>query len=117
MSTGKRVPGLDLRKGAALLRARDVIAIAIVCMFGCTPPASDAEGTDTTEGDGDGDGEPGDGDGDPEPECGNGIVEGTEECDDGNLDETDACTSACQSTCDDGLVDGNETDLDCGGSC
>lgn len=27
--------------------------------------------------------------------CGNGVIEGAEECDDGNLDEGDGCTSAC----------------------
>jgi cysteine-rich repeat protein len=29
------------------------------------------------------------------PSCGNGIVEGTEQCDDGNADPTDQCTNAC----------------------
>jgi len=28
--------------------------------------------------------------------CGNGIVEGTEQCDDGNLSNADACTTQCQ---------------------
>jgi cysteine-rich repeat protein len=28
--------------------------------------------------------------------CGNGIVEGSEECDDGNADECDGCTSLCR---------------------
>ncbi len=28
--------------------------------------------------------------------CGNGEIEGAEECDDGNLDESDGCTSACE---------------------
>ncbi|MCY0988650.1 DUF4215 domain-containing protein [Nannocystis sp. ILAH1] len=37
--------------------------------------------------------------------CGDGVVEGGEDCDDGNLDDTDACTSACTvATCGDGLV-------------
>lgn len=31
----------------------------------------------------------------PEAVCGNGVIEGAEECDDGNLDETDGCTNAC----------------------
>lgn len=30
-----------------------------------------------------------------EPGCGNGLVEGTEDCDDGNATELDACTNAC----------------------
>jgi cysteine-rich repeat protein len=37
--------------------------------------------------------------------CGNGIVEGTEECDDGNLNNNDACTSACKNAqCGDGIL-------------
>jgi len=31
--------------------------------------------------------------------CGNGIAEATEQCDDGNLDETDSCTNACERNC------------------
>ncbi|MDP7037717.1 MAG: hypothetical protein QGI45_01050, partial [Myxococcota bacterium] len=37
----------------------------------------------------------GDGSSCAEPECGNGIVETGEECDDGNADNTDACLSHC----------------------
>jgi cysteine-rich repeat protein len=52
-----------------------------------------------TAGDGDGD-EP-----DPEPMCGNGIVEGDEECDDGNDVDDDDCTNACTlPVCGDGIV-------------
>jgi cysteine-rich repeat protein len=29
------------------------------------------------------------------PSCGNGVVEGTEPCDDGNMNDTDACTNSC----------------------
>lgn len=56
-----------------------------------------------------------------EPECGNGIVEQGEECDDGNLLDTDACTTQClEATCGDGFVwedieycdDGNNDDYD-----
>jgi cysteine-rich repeat protein len=36
-------------------------------------------------------------DSDCEPICGNGIEEEGEECDDGNTDETDSCTSECTS--------------------
>ena len=37
--------------------------------------------------------------------CGNGVVDTGEECDDGNTDDTDACLSTCQSaTCGDGFV-------------
>ncbi|MCU0659860.1 MAG: DUF4215 domain-containing protein [Polyangiaceae bacterium] len=33
------------------------------------------------------------------PYCGDGIKQENEECDDGNGDNTDACTSACKATC------------------
>jgi cysteine-rich repeat protein len=37
--------------------------------------------------------------------CGNGVVDLSEACDDGNTDDTDACTSECQpATCGDGFV-------------
>jgi len=56
--------------------------------------------------------------GEPEPECGNGVVEGDEECDDGNDSELDACLTTCIApACDDGELNGDETDVDCGGSC
>jgi cysteine-rich repeat protein len=38
--------------------------------------------------------------------CGNGRIDSGERCDDGNLDDTDACTSACQpARCGDGVVE------------
>ncbi len=41
--------------------------------------------------------------------CGDGIVQGGEDCDDGNLSEDDRCTNNCrQIVCGDGLVRGNE---------
>ncbi|MBV1860164.1 MAG: DUF4215 domain-containing protein [Nannocystaceae bacterium] len=50
--------------------------------------------------------------------CGDGIPDGDEECDDGNDDEFDGCTSECTvPVCDDGLHNGDETDVDCGGTC
>ncbi|MEM9463656.1 MAG: fibrinogen-like YCDxxxxGGGW domain-containing protein [Myxococcota bacterium] len=58
------------------------------------------------------------GDTDATPVCGNGIVEQGEDCDDGDLDETDECTTQCAPpACDDTILSGDETDLDCGGSC
>lgn len=43
------------------------------------------------------------GDGDKAPVCGDGVVEGIEECDDGNQDDTDSCSSLCiRSFCGDG---------------
>lgn len=69
------------------------------------------EGTgDAETGDGDGDGDPGDGDGDGDGDggeamCGNGLVEGDEQCDDGNDVGTDECLVSCQLPgCGDGLV-------------
>ncbi len=59
--------------------------------------------------------------------CGNGVVDLSESCDDGNTDDTDACTSRCQlATCGDGFVeagveacdDGNQFDNDsCTSAC
>lgn len=50
--------------------------------------------------------------------CGDGVVDAGEACDDGNNDETDGCTSLCAApSCDDGIVSGEESDLDCGGDC
>ena len=45
--------------------------------------------------------------------CGNGMVEGLEECDDGNLVDDDGCTADCEieigiGTCGDGTVDPGE---------
>ena len=43
------------------------------------------------------------------PQCGNGAVEGGEECDDGNQVNTDACTNAClNKRCGDGYVQSGE---------
>jgi cysteine-rich repeat protein len=60
-------------------------------------------------------------------ECGNGITEQGEQCDDGNQVDTDACTSECRmAECGDGFVwagmeecdDGNTSNTDaCLGSC
>ncbi|HFE45408.1 MAG TPA: hypothetical protein ENJ18_07920 [Nannocystis exedens] len=50
--------------------------------------------------------------------CGNGIVEGDEICDDGNIVDSDACTTLCAPpSCDDGIISGDEYGIDCGGSC
>ncbi len=52
------------------------------------------------------------------PVCGNGVVEQGEQCDDGDDDEFDDCTSECRvPRCDDQAHNGDETDVDCGGSC
>lgn len=42
-----------------------------------------------------------------DPECGNGVVEGSEVCDDGNTADADGCSAACASdeTCGNGVID------------
>ncbi len=44
----------------------------------------------------------------PSGQCGNGIIEGGEQCDDGNDDEADACASDCTLTCGNGVLGTNE---------
>jgi cysteine-rich repeat protein len=45
----------------------------------------------------------------PEPVCGDGVAMAPEECDDGDDDDTDVCTSACKlPACGDGFVQGGE---------
>jgi cysteine-rich repeat protein len=48
--------------------------------------------------------------------CGNGIIEGNEQCDDGNMDNTDTCTDACKLfVCGDGFTQpGNNEECDDG---
>lgn len=78
-----------------------------------TTAASDSQAASTADPDSSSSSSTGDA-----PVCGNGSVELGEECDDGNASDLDACTATCTvSRCDDGLLDGTETDLDCGGPC
>ncbi|MCB9802994.1 right-handed parallel beta-helix repeat-containing protein [Candidatus Nomurabacteria bacterium] len=59
------------------------------------------------------------------PTCSNSILESGETCDDGNLNNGDGCSSTCQieqetpppASCTDNIQNGNETGIDCGGSC
>ncbi len=63
----------------------------------------------------------------PPPNCGDGVVDPDEECDDGNQTDTDDCTNSCQNAeCGDGIVragqeacdDGNQDDTDaCTSAC
>lgn len=56
--------------------------------------------------------------GEPLGRCGDGIVDAGEDCDDGNADDRDGCTSLCTPpSCSDGIESGNETGIDCGGAC
>ena len=66
---------------------------------------------------------------DPEPECGDGILEPGEQCDDGDSDDGDGCSAACiiepDPSCGNGILeqgeecdDGNNTDGDdCDSNC
>ena len=51
--------------------------------------------------------------------CGDGIVDPGEACDDGNTTDGDGCSSACEieTSCSDGVQNGTESDVDCGGDC
>jgi cysteine-rich repeat protein len=56
----------------------------------------------------------------PTPECGNGIVEGTEECDDANTQDGDCCAASCQyetGSCDDGDACTTNDTCDSSGVC
>lgn len=54
----------------------------------------------------------------PAGSCGDGVVDSGEECDDGNSVSDDGCTNSCEiDTCNDGVLNGDESDVDCGGSC
>ena len=49
------------------------------------------------------------------PECGDGRQEGTEVCDDGNINDTDECTNRCTlAACGDGVVNGSGEQCDDG---
>ncbi|HEY0138072.1 MAG TPA: DUF4215 domain-containing protein, partial [Nannocystis sp.] len=49
--------------------------------------------------------------------CGDGFVEvGVEDCDDANAVDNDACSNVCKAaSCNDGIKNGQEVDVDCGG--
>ncbi len=49
--------------------------------------------------------------------CGDGkLLVGVEQCDDGNAVDNDACSNVCKAAvCNDGVKNGQETDVDCGG--
>ena len=66
----------------------------------------DGDPGESGEAEGDGDGDPGDGDGDPNAMCGNGMIEGNEECDLGPANaDSGQCTTNCRiAACGDGFV-------------
>jgi cysteine-rich repeat protein len=70
------------------------------------------------------------GEGGQAPVCGDGVIEIPEQCDDGNTNPGDGCSATCTEEdgyhcvgepsecfplCIDGILDGYETDVDCGG--
>ena len=50
--------------------------------------------------------------------CGDGTVDSGEACDDGNTEDGDGCSWDCrlEANCDDGILNGSETGVDCGGA-
>jgi cysteine-rich repeat protein len=49
------------------------------------------------------------------PRCGDGIVDASEECDDGNLENTDSCLNTCvEAVCGDGVVEAGVEECDNG---
>jgi cysteine-rich repeat protein len=50
------------------------------------------------------------------PVCGDGIVGGSEQCDDGNTDDTDGCIACAWASCGDGHVRAHVEDCDDGGA-
>src|SRR5688500_10805838 len=65
--------------------------LALVLVVACTPPQEQS------------------------PECGDGVVQAPEECDDANQSNTDSCLSTCQSaTCGDGFLEGGVEECDDG---
>src|SRR5690349_8243379 len=84
-----------LRRRTSMYMPRAALAclvFVLLTLTGC-PICEDclADGSSGTDTSGDGDG---DGDGDPAV-CGDGIVQPGEECDDGNTNELDTCTTLC----------------------
>src|SRR5690606_37753446 len=91
-------------------------ALALLFVAACAPtapgPGLDGDGVGSGGGgsqpDGGGGGGEGDGDGDWDikppttvsPNCGNGVLDGDEQCDDGNEDSLDGCNNACQQSPD-----------------
>jgi cysteine-rich repeat protein len=107
--------------------SRSFVALSVLALFagGCPEP-----NTEPTE-DGGSDDEVADGDGDDtttddtttdddtdttaddttdgDPECGNGVVEDAEECDDGNAVNDDGCSNECTlAMCGDGIIQAGE---------
>jgi cysteine-rich repeat protein len=76
---------------------RFVLAVAFVCLAACNGESPQ---------DPDGGGQPPDAP--PFMLCGNGVMEGTEECDDNNDDADDGCSPTCAFECGDGAVTGTE---------
>lgn len=50
-------------------------------------------------------------------ECGNGELTDPEECDDGNTDDDDGCSSLCKIECGDGVCGPNENQCNCDADC
>lgn len=81
------------------------LLVALGLAAACSPDSEVTPSTTTTTGAG--------GTGGGEAMCGDGVVQGDEECDDGNFDDSDGCTVDCirndvQAMCGDGVLDETE---------
>ena len=86
-----------------LSTASGLIALSIGLAGACSPDSElDDDGSGASSGEGGG----------VESSCGDGIVQGEEECDDANFDDTDGCDVLCfrqgSGECGDGVADENE---------
>jgi cysteine-rich repeat protein len=106
--------------------SRSFVALSVLALSagGCPEPNTDpteGEGSDDEVADGDGDGDTttddtttddtttDDDTTDGDPECGNGVVEDAEECDDGNAINDDGCSNECTlAMCGDGIIQAGE---------
>jgi hypothetical protein len=86
-------------------RSRTTALVLAALALGCLGPNPLLDAADDQPGTESGDGDPGDGDGDGDGETGDG---------DGDTGDGDTGEPA---NCSNGILDGDETDVDCGGSC
>lgn len=125
-----RVPFHSRAQGLRAVRSSSIVigcaALAFTLACPTEPPGEDAGVDAGVDPKYDG-GEPLDDGGEPNPNCGNGVVEPPEQCDDGNNIQTDGCKNNCTyNVCGDGYVyqgveecdDGNTTNGDgCSAAC
>ncbi|WAS95619.1 fibrinogen-like YCDxxxxGGGW domain-containing protein [Nannocystis punicea] len=103
---------------------RPPLTVVVCLALACAPEAVQGTSTETAGTDDAGTATGGDSEAGTAPTstaggvCGDGQVDPGEACDDGNDADDDACTQTCAlPSCSDGLKDGDESDVDCGGDC